>query len=255
MGLPSVLVRFQICNLRCTWCDTPYTHTLSSDPVDRDTLPNGDPSEHSNAAHKVRYPSGGLRPPQRFFKVTAPELAMFVREKAGAIRHIILSGGEPTLYPLVPILNELGETFTAEVESNGTIIPHLHHSNFAESDYAKFNWNISPKGRNAGCELNEEALEHWARLARADARAGARASVTFKWVVRHNHFQEDTDEILQIMQQFRVNPERVVLMPEGTTAESQVGRHCAALASFCQSQGMRYSPRLHVLLFGSERGR
>lgn len=256
LGVPAVLVRFQVCNLRCTWCDTPYTHTLSSDPVNRDTQPNNDKTQVSASASREPRPRGGPRPPQRFFKATALELATRVRETAGSIRHVIFSGGEPTLYPLVPVLAALGETFTAEVESNGTIIPHLHHSSFSESDYGRFHWNISPKGQNAGCELQEEALDHWARLACGErAPSGVRASVTFKWVVRPSHFHEDTHEILQIMRRFHVSPARVVLMPEGTTAESQVGQHCASLAEFCQRQGMRYSPRLHVLLYGPERGR
>jgi organic radical activating enzyme len=40
LGKPSLLVRFQICNLRCVWCDTPYTHTFKSDPLNK-TEPNG----------------------------------------------------------------------------------------------------------------------------------------------------------------------------------------------------------------------
>jgi 7-carboxy-7-deazaguanine synthase len=250
LGTPSVLVRFQICNLRCSWCDTPYTHTLSSDP-----LPEAVSLAATNA-QATQKPDKPARPKQKFFSASATQLATRIREKAGPIRHLILSGGEPTLYPLVPVLRELGDDYTAEVESNGTIIPHVHHKGFHMQDYNRFQWNISPKGENAGCSLNTEAIEHWAQLARESVtnRSGE-ASVTFKWVVRSSHFRQDTQEILNLVERFSISPNQVVLMPEGTSKESQVNSACIALAQFCQTQGMRYSPRLHVLLFGPERGR
>ncbi len=230
LGTPSVLVRFQICNLRCSWCDTPYTHTFASDPLPGSGAANG-------------------RPPQRFFTTNATHLAQRIQKIAPHIRHLILSGGEPLLHNPLPLLSEL-KTYTAEVETNGTVIPHEKHASFQWEDYGRFSWNVSPKGSNAGCALDLSALEHWARLAQELPQ-----QVTFKWVVRSkpSDFRADTQEIAELKQRLSLSPEQISLMPEGTTMNSQVAQ--TQLAEHCQSQGFRYTPRLHVILYGNERGR
>jgi hypothetical protein len=43
-------------------------------------------------------------------------------------------------------------------------------------------------------------------------------------------------------------------MPEATTAAVHAERS-ALLAALCQEHGFRFSPRLHVLLWGGERAR
>jgi len=45
----------------------------------------------------------------------------------------------------------------------------------------------------------------------------------------------------------------VLLMPEGRTAE-QVAAHAPAVARLCLRHGFRYTPRLHLELFGPGRG-
>ena len=86
LGVPSVFVRTSGCNLRCSWCDTPYTSWT----------PEG--TEMSNAAivdevHK--YPS----------------------------RHVVITGGEPMLFaPVVELtqqLKALGQHIT--IETAGTV--------------------------------------------------------------------------------------------------------------------------------------
>ena len=223
MGRPSVLVRFQICNLRCTWCDTPYTHTFKSDPIDASSVASG----------------------QAFSRVGASELAERIRALA-PLTHLILTGGEPTLQNLVPLMNELGCAFTAEVETNGTRVPHLAHAGFEERHYGRFQWNVSPKGNNAGERWDEGALRFWVDL------CARHPSVFFKFVVRKVEAAADLAEVRTFLSSFGAPRDRVFLMPEGTTQESQLGQ--TWLHDACLSEGLRYTPRLHVLLYGPRRG-
>ena len=103
IGCASLLVRFHICNLRCSWCDTPYTHTFKSD---------------------------------KFTRVSASDLVKQIN--SFQMFHIIFTGGEPTLQNigiLARMLKEISEEYTFEVESNGTRIPHKQVKGFLESDY------------------------------------------------------------------------------------------------------------------------
>lgn len=227
LGRPSVLVRFQICNLRCTWCDTPFTHTFKSDPIDASDASKG----------------------QAFERMSVDSLAARIRAHA-PVRHLILTGGEPTLQNPLPLLSALGETYTAEVETNGTRIPHEAHATFHEADYGRFQWNVSPKGANAGEVWNTDALRFWAAL------ASKQENVFFKFVVRAEQRLEDVGEakrfVDELLRPAGVHASRVFLMPEGTTQESQLGR--TELHDVCLAEGFRYTPRLHVMLFGPRRG-
>jgi 7-carboxy-7-deazaguanine synthase len=86
LGVPSVFIRTSGCNLRCTWCDTPYTSWK---------------------------PEG-----------TDLSLDQILAEvKALPARHVVVTGGEPMIAPeIVPLterLRELGMHIT--VETAGTI--------------------------------------------------------------------------------------------------------------------------------------
>jgi 7-carboxy-7-deazaguanine synthase len=50
-----------------------------------------------------------------------------------------------------------------------------------------------------------------------------------------------------------IPPEKVLLMPEGTSAEAIQSR-TSLLVEACKTHGYRYSPRLHIDLFGNRRG-
>ncbi len=69
VGVPSVFVRVSGCNLRCTWCDTPYASWS---------------------------PEGG--------EMSVAEIVAAV-EKYGA-RHVVLTGGEPMIMPGIGALCE-----------------------------------------------------------------------------------------------------------------------------------------------------
>jgi 7-carboxy-7-deazaguanine synthase len=50
-----------------------------------------------------------------------------------------------------------------------------------------------------------------------------------------------------------VPPEKVLLMPEGTSLEAMRTRY-PLLVKACLTHGYRLSPRLHIELFGNKRG-
>ena len=64
---------------------------------------------------------------------------------------------------------------------------------------------------------------------------------------------EDMDEILELEIKVPIDRGRICLMPEGKTSE-QVSNKSVWLAEICRSEGYRFSPRLHVDLWGDRRG-
>jgi len=222
LGKPSLLVRFQICNLRCSWCDTPFTHTFKSDPLET-TNPNSK---------------------QKYKRYTLESLVKEIQTHN--LNHLILSGGEPTLHNIGLLMRSLGNSYSAEVESNGTRIPHLQIPNFLEHDYHLMQWNISPKFSNSGEEINTDALKHWSKVAEKHD------SVFFKFVIRKNESNKDIQEVLSILKEFNIKNDRVFLMAEGITVDSQIAN--IWLHDACLKYGFKYTPRLHIILFGNKRG-
>ena len=222
LGKPSLLVRFQICNLRCSWCDTPYTHTFKSNPIKR---------------------SGGIE--QNFKRMTLDEL-IYKIDSHSDIKHIILSGGEPTLQNLIPIVKALSRDYSFEVESNGTQVPHKKFPSFLEQNYKDFQWNISPKFSNANENIDTEALLFWSKKSKEEDQ-----NINFKFVIREKDFKEDIKDTLEIIKSHNIENSKVLLMAEGTSIESQIKN--AWLIDICLKHKFRYTPRLHILQFENER--
>ncbi len=219
IGKPSVLVRFQICNLRCIWCDTPQAQMRRMKGVEAKSLSLDD---------------------------VVSEINRVSLESSIPIRHAIFSGGEPTIHPIHLIRRVLGDEWSVEVETNGTRIPHREFTEFLESDYSLFQWNISPKGIAAGEEIVPEALEYWGELCKTHPK------VFLKCVVRRGFAREDLAEIASWELRYSFPRDRIFLMPEGTTRESQTDAKW--LHDICIDKGYRLAPRLHVVLFGNQKG-
>jgi 7-carboxy-7-deazaguanine synthase len=65
---------------------------------------------------------------------------------------------------------------------------------------------------------------------------------------------DDLPEILEMLENIGpVEPSRVLLMAQGRTAE-EVAERAPAVAALCLEHGFRYTPRLHLDLFGGGRG-
>ena len=164
------------------------------------------------------------------------------RIRAFDCSHVVITGGEPMLQQadLEPLVGSLAaEGYTFEVETNGTIIPIpglLRHIG---------QWNVSPKLRTSGNSSEQReiplALETFAQL----------PSAYFKFVVTG---ESDIDEVCALRDKYRLAPDRVLLMPEGRTPDA-LEKKSSWLPEACVKHGFRFTTRLHILLWGDERGR
>src|SRR5207302_3114486 len=126
-----------------------------------------------------------------------------------------------------------------EVETSGTIKPSAALVALIDQ------WNVSPKLANS-----ENPVER-RRVSRALECFAGQPRAYFKFVVVE---PDDLAEVDELVAQFAVPAARVLLMPEGRTAAALLARS-NWLAAACQERGYRLTTRLHVLLWGDERGR
>lgn len=153
---------------------------------------------------------------------------------------VVLTGGEPLLQPaglerLVAALHTAGRR--VEIETNGTLIPS------ADLIETVSTFNVSPKLAAAG---DREARRIVPAALRAFAACG---KARFKFVVSA---LEECKEVAELVERFAL--EDVWVMPEGTTAESVLAG-MRDIADEALARGWNLSSRLHVLLWGDERGR
>ncbi len=155
--------------------------------------------------------------------------------------HLVLTGGEPLIHQesLSGVLARLRqENFYIEVETNGTVTPSPEMLRQVDC------FNVSPKTSNSGVEVKVRARAAALRVLIDSGKAW------FKFVVSERN---DIDEIEEMISSFRMPREKVMLMPEGTDRDTLL-RRGEWLAEVCKQRGLRFSPRLQILLFGNKRG-
>lgn len=171
------------------------------------------------------------------------EVATRALAEAGAgVRNAVFTGGEPLLQQaeLAPLGERLrAEGFRLEVETNGTIVPSDAMSAVIDQ------WNVSPKLSTSGnadrARLRGSALAFFAE----------RPNAFFKLVQTS---AADLVETEALVTDLGVPRSRVMLVPEGTDPTTLAERS-RTLAEVCQKGGYRLGTRLHVFLWGQERGR
>ena len=209
-GVPSVFVRTSGCNLRCVWCDTPYT---SWSPEGAD--------------------------------MTVEQILAAVQSHPG--RHAVVTGGEPMIAPGIVELTEgirkVGLHVT--IETAGTVY------NAVACDLM----SISPKLENSTPHERENgkwAAQHERLRYQPDVLRKLMEEYAYqlKFVVAS---PEDMTEIAKMLEDVQADRSRVVLMPEGITPEA-LRERAPWLTEICKREGFRFSPRLHIDLWGNRRG-
>jgi 7-carboxy-7-deazaguanine synthase len=192
VGVPSVFIRTSGCNLRCSWCDTPYT-SWSPEGVD----------------------------------LSLDQIVDEVR--AHPARHVVVSQR----------LRDLGMHIT--IETAGTVF----------APVACDLMSISPKLSNSTPEGSLRAQHERLRIQPTVlAQLISRYDYQLKFVIEK---PADLEEVCALVAELAADRARVILMPEGIDAE-RLRERGVWLAEVCKEQGFRFSPRLHVDLYGNRRG-
>lgn len=183
------------------------------------------------ASHR---PEGAHRPVEELVALAA----------ASGRRHVVLTGGEPLLQreatALATAILRCGLHLT--VETAGTVYREVPCELLSLSPKTS---SSDPDGPWAERHRRRRSdLEPARRLLRRHPQHQV------KLVVRGDG---ETDEICALVDALGVDPGRVLLMPEGTTAAAVAAR-ARAVAEMCLRLGFRYSPRLQLELFGGGRG-
>jgi 7-carboxy-7-deazaguanine synthase len=164
-------------------------------------------------------------------------------------RYVVVTGGEPMLaVGMADLLSELrGAGKHITIETAGTLAPQGVACDLA---------SISPKLSNS-TPSEAQAGQAW-RKRHEDTRLQPRVLqqwcasylVQMKFVISG---PADLEEAADIVNQLQLKPEQVLVMAEGTSLEALRSRQ-TLLIEACKTRGWRYSPRLHIELFGNQRG-
>lgn len=240
-GTTALFIRLAGCNLRCIWklmnngyskCDTPYASFNTDEVVELDVN----------------------------------DVVEIVKQNIGPIKYIVISGGEPLLQKdaLAKLCQKLKLELNVHLtlETNGTL--------FSE-DVAKWIdlFSISPKLKNA--EPTSEKLKHF-EIAPADKynyniAHRRKLGVLQKYIDLHNQRdqdlqfkfvvgrQEDEHEIKQDYLEKLKNwkTEDIMLMPLGASMK-QLDQTQHMVLQMAIINGWRFSPRMHIELFGTKIG-
>ena len=179
-------------------------------------------------------------PQAEIIGVDCKEAARRVRD--GGAQNVVITGGEPLLQQgeLVEFVAVLkAEGHRVEVETNGTIIP-------APSLAAGVDqWNVSPKLRNSGNEPGRR------EVTQALTWFASQFNAYFKFVLVD---PPDLDEVDALVAKYGIRRDGVLLMPEGVSREA-LNKQSLWIVEESRRRGYRFTSRLHILLWGDQRGR
>ena len=211
IGVPSVFIRTTGCNLRCVWCDTPYTSWQPKGA--RWSLPKilGEVQKHPTEYVVI---TGGE-------PLLAAEIEALSRELKLSGRHVTIETAGTVFKPircdLISLSPKLANSTPWRRQGGKFALPHETH------------------------RLNLPVIQEF--LDKYDYQ--------LKFVVAE---KKDFDEITAILKRLeRIDRSRVLIMAEGTTTAGLRARG-RWIDELCKQYGYRFTPRLHIELYGNRRG-
>lgn len=168
--------------------------------------------------------------------------------------HLIITGGEPLLgwqklWPELFNHPSMGDLKHVTFESNGTQTLRPNFVDFLESQRAlDITWSISPKlsvsGESWDDAIKPEVISSYNSI--------PNSNLYLKFVVADH---DDVAEVGKAVAQYREEGVQCVvyLMPLGGRSE-EYNLNVDEVAKLCMEQGWRFSPRLHISLFGNAWG-
>ena len=275
VGVPSVFLRVFGCNFECRGFGQPRGDLIPIAEMPYYTDPKAD-KEHPEAYKSIDdlpvTPIGCDSSASWAMKYKHLQLTRSVEEvfdhitgllpngtfagQHGEDIHLVITGGEPLLgwqrvWPaLLDLCVEKGLK-NVTFETNGTqdvkselvtyfnlTQPNLHVT-----------WSTSPKLSISG-ETTDDALKPDVLLTMNQVD---NSFLYNKFVVRDNECLSEVDMFVNSYKESGVNLDSVYLMPEGATLEQQTLTE-RNVAEICMNTGYKFSPRLHINLFGNAWG-
>jgi len=169
----------------------------------------------------------------------ATDLDALVTDVAAHRCHrVVITGGEPLESPMFASLcRELaGRGFVLEVETSCTVAPPADLPSAIQ-------WNVSVKLAGSGVPATR-------RINAGAIRALLELDSWWKFVVTG---ESDVGEALQLAEAFALPRERILLQPEALSREAFIER-APWVVEQCKQHGLRFSPRLHTVMWGARRG-
>lgn len=240
-GTTALFIRLAGCNLRCIWkvmdkeysrCDTPYASFDTNEVIE----------------------------------ISVKDVVEIIKQNIGPIKYIVISGGEPLLQKdaLAKLCQklklELGVHLT--LETNGTLF---------SDDVAKWIdlFSISPKLQNA--EPTPEKLKHYSIQPEEkylyDSQHRRKLGVLQKYIDLHNQREQDLqfkfvvgreqdeqeikEQYLENLKHWKI--EDIMLMPLGAHMQHLDITQNMVLKMAIKN-GWRFSPRIHIEMFGTKIG-
>lgn len=181
-----------------------------------------------------------FRPSEESCRATVGELSEWALSYSVPL--VVVTGGEPLIQQavLLPLLCDLVQGGKqVEIETNGTIAP------LPDLTELTSRFNVSPKlsafgaGMSVRRRIRPEVL----------AKFSSTGKAIFKFVISS---ASDLAEISELEQDLRLAP--IWVMAEGTTSDG-VAAGLQRIADEVIARGWNMTPRLHVMLWGDDRGR
>jgi 7-carboxy-7-deazaguanine synthase len=213
-GVPSVFVRTSGCNLRCTWCDTPYA--------------SWNPEGENRSVEQI---------------ITEIETHPHAR-------HVVLTGGEPMIAKDIRLLasqiKKSGRHIT--IETAATMAPEGIACDLASLSPKLLNSapdaleHTAWRKKHEATRWQPEVVRQWIDV----------YPYQFKFVITRPEDVDELEHMLSALKR-EIPRHKVLLMPEGTST-AKLRSRAEWLAELCKARGYRYAHRLHVELYGNRRG-
>lgn len=199
-GVPSVFVRLQGCPVGCAWCDT--KHTWDVEPADEVA---------SDVIITKQLDSA------QYSQLDAEQLLELFAEQGYSARHVVITGGEPCMYDLIPLTETLIERgYSVQIETSGTFAVKV-----AEQTWVTVSPKVAMKG---GMAVLDEALHRADEIKHPVAR------------------QQDVDNLDALLEQAKLSDSDVFICLQPISQKARATRLCM---DTCIARNWRLSVQTH----------
>jgi len=219
VGTPAIFLRFNRCNLRCKWCDTPYALEKTDNLTETEEIKN------ILLKYKEDYPN---------------------------VKLVVITGGEPLLYQseileLLPFINEHFDL--CEIETNGTILPEIKLLDRASV-------NVSIKLPSSGVEEKLRIKDNV--ISPLSSIYMVYPLVNFKFVISNKEDIEEMEKLIKKYfipkENIYIMPEGTTVEDINSDIPFPGESRAKKLVDYCIKNGYTFCDRLHIRIWGDKRG-